>query len=98
MAMNLRLTADAQAALRAKAARTGRSQQELIREAVDASLGMASVQPESGSGATSRDRLRDEVLQLHGLRAARIPYRELENLVSLPQGVHTSGLLDREDR
>lgn len=97
MATNLRLRADAEAALRAKAARTGRSQQDLIRDAVDASLGLGA----STGGDTldgSPDEMRRETLRGLGLRPARLPYSELEHLVTLPRGVRSSDLLDREDR
>lgn len=41
MATNLRLRPDAEEAVRAEAARTGKSQQDVIREAVDRYLGLA---------------------------------------------------------
>jgi predicted transcriptional regulator len=40
MAMNLRLSPEAEAALRAEADRANRSQQDLIRDAVDQYLGL----------------------------------------------------------
>lgn len=90
MATNLRLRADAQEALRAQAAATGRSQQELIREAVDRFLGLASeISPRTAEGA---------LLASGAVLAARTDFRELKQLLPLPAGLDTLGLLNRDDR
>jgi Ribbon-helix-helix protein, copG family len=90
MATNLRLRAEAERALRDEAERTGRSQQELIREAVDRYLGLSAARP-----ATSD---RDAVVSSGLALPARRAYAELEELVRLPDGLTTTDLLDRDDR
>ena len=78
MATNLRLGADAEEALRREAERTGRSQQELIREAVDRYLGLAGNRPPTSD--------RDVVVTSGLALPARRAYEELEELVRLPDG------------
>ena len=90
MATNLRLRADAQAALREQADTTGRSQQELIREAVDRYLGLDSgAVPRTAAGA---------LLASGAVLAARSEFRESDELLALPKGLGTLELLDRDDR
>ncbi|MGI8826385.1 MAG: ribbon-helix-helix protein, CopG family [Chloroflexota bacterium] len=90
MATNLRLRPDAERAIRAEAARTGRSQQELIRAAVDQYLGLS---PASAPRTES-----DALIASGVVMPARSPYRVVSSLLSLPEGVTTIDLLDRDDR
>jgi len=90
VATNLRLRPDAEAALRDRAARTGRSQQELIRAAVDRYLGL---------GAREVPQSESELLIAGGaVLPARTPYRPGEKFVDLPSDVTTADLLDRDER
>ncbi|QUH01067.1 ribbon-helix-helix protein, CopG family [Saccharopolyspora erythraea] len=88
MALNLRLRPEVEAALRAEAERSGRSQQDLLREAVDRYLGLA------GEPAQEWDHLisSGKVLPPRGAYRKVIPTRKL------PDGQSTADLLDREDR
>lgn len=90
MATNLRLRPETEAALRKESERTGRSQQELIREALDQYLRVGS--PD--------DRLSEsrQSAALVDLIPARIPYSRAHRLLELPEGVTSLDLLDREDR
>ena len=89
MATNLRLRPSAEAALREASVRTGRSQQDLIREAIDRFLDV--------ERAASPDDL--ESLVAAGLVvAARTPYRRATVKLVLPDGMTSADLLDREDR
>lgn len=90
MATNLRLRPEAETALREAAERSGRSQQDLIREAVDRYLGLDMVRP-------NRDSL-DELIRKGVVRPPREPYRRADRLLTLPPGVTSLDLLDREDR
>lgn len=91
MAMNLRLPPDTAEALRERAAETGRSQQELIREAVDAYLGLGTeVVPFRGSI--------DDLVARGLARRPEVPYREARKMIVLPDGVNSLDLLQREDR
>lgn len=90
MATNLRLRPTTEAALRAESERTGRSQQELIREALDQFLGLDKPAPR-------KDRI-EELIAQGVLIAPRIPYRRAERLLELPEGVTSLDLLDRDDR
>ena len=94
MATNLRLRPEAEAALREASERTGRSQQELLREAVDQFLGLAErpVPPPS-----SRDSV-DDLIARGILRLAREPFRRARRRLTLPEGLTSLDLLDREDR
>ena len=83
MATNLRLRPAAEVALRAASERSGRSQQELIREAVDGYLGLSTVDPPVNSGI---------------VRAPRSALRRVDRLLTLPAGVTSLDLLDRDDR
>lgn len=92
MATNLRLRPDAQDAVRAEAQRSGRSQQEVIREAVDRYLGLV---PGTVSTAT-RDL--DALVASGSLRRPRTPYRRPRRRLRLPAGVESAELLDRSER
>lgn len=90
--MNLRLGPNAQEAVRREAERTGRSQQDVIRDAVDGHLGLSS----TGSGAergASYERSPSEAIS-----RPRHPFRRSEARLALPRGVTTAELLDRDDR
>lgn len=91
MATNLRLRPEAEEALRAEAARSGRSQQELLREAVDHYLALDRP-PRPISDA--------ERLMADGLiRPPRDEYRTVPPNRPLPTGMSSSlELLDRDDR
>jgi len=91
MATNLRLRPEAEEALRTEADRTGRSQQELLREALDAYLGLT---PERRPVSDA------EQLQADGLiRPPRDAYRTVRPRRALPAGTASSlDLLDRDDR
>ena len=90
MATNLRLNPEAERALQAEAARTGESQQNLIRRAVDQYLGLDKA-PAAQSDA--------EALVAAGVaRPARSQFRKADQLISLPDGITTLDLLDRNDR
>lgn len=82
MATNLRLSEAAADALRRTAESTGRSQQQLLREAVDRYLGLA-------SPGSDRERARTA-----GLVRAGTPFRDVEPTVQLPHGGTTRHLLD----
>jgi len=84
MSTNLRLDERAAAALRAAAAESGRSQQELLREAVDRYLGLD--EPQS-----SRERALSR-----GLVKAPTPMRDVEPSIRLNSGTTTRDLLDRD--
>lgn len=90
MATNLRLRPEAESALREASARTGRSQQDLIREALDRFLGVGEPHPASGSI--------EELIAAGVLRPARTPYRRASRLLKLPDGVTSLDLLERDDR
>lgn len=81
---NLRLGDRAVAALRAAAAESGRSQQELLREAVDRYLGLEATQ-------NSRD-----LALSKGLVKAPTPMRDVEPVIQLDPGMGTLDLLDRD--
>lgn len=84
MATNLRLSREAAAALRDAAERTGRSQQDLLREAVDRLLGL------------TPDGTRRRAVTA-GLVEAPTPFRDVTPDIELPEHVHTLDLLDRDD-
>lgn len=90
MATNLRLRPETEAALRTEAARTSRSQQEIIREAVDRYLGL---DREFGP-------INDTEALVGGGKVlpARTKFKTLDSLVELPVGTDTAGLLDRHER
>lgn len=84
MAMNLRLRPEAAAALKAESERTGLSQQEILKRAVDEHLGL--------SGAQRPAVYPDWVIPPKRM------YEPLTPAFRLPDGVTTTDLLDREDR
>lgn len=90
MATNLRLRPDAEEAVRLRAARTGRSQQALIREAVDRYLGL-SESPVNRSEA-------EAMVATRGVLPARSDYQELDDLIRLRGGGDTNDLLGRDER
>jgi hypothetical protein len=84
MAMNLRLRPDAAEALREESERTGVSQQEILRRAVDEHLGLTP-RPVPAT-------LPDWVIP------ADEPFRIRRPWLTLPPGVTVVDLIDREDR
>jgi hypothetical protein len=90
MAMNLRLDSDATAALQAEAERTGRSQQDLVRDAVARLLHLVA----HDAPTSDRERARAERL----VHPARVPYRRTTPRLHLPDGMNSLDLLDRDDR
>jgi hypothetical protein len=89
MATNLRLHPEAEEALRAESQRSGRSQQEIVRTALDRYLGLV-----PGGAASDLD----ELISTGQVRPPRVPYRRPHRRVSLPPGMTTADLLDRDDR
>jgi predicted transcriptional regulator len=83
---NLRLSEELAAALREAAARSGRSQQDIVREAIARELGLA---PEM----TAMQRA-----VRAGVVEAPEPFRDVEPALRLPHGTRSSDLVDREDR
>jgi predicted transcriptional regulator len=90
MAVNLRLTPEMTSALQAEADRTGKSQQEILREAVARHLHLVGDERQ----ANDRDRARAARM----VTPARVPYRRVTPRVRLPKGVDSLELLDRDDR
>lgn len=90
MATNLRLSEQAAAAVKAEAERTGRSQQDVIRAAVDAYLSPPAALP----GAGSEPSWRDQIIP------PKTPFRTIpeSEMITLPDGMTSLDLLDREDR
>lgn len=88
--MNLRLGADAEEAVRREAQRTGRSQQDVIREAVGRHLGLS-------AGESPRSDL-SLLISTGAVRPPRTPYRRVVKRLSLPPGITSADLLDRDDR
>ncbi|MGB3375222.1 MAG: ribbon-helix-helix protein, CopG family [Microbacterium sp.] len=86
MAMNLRLRSEAAAALKAESERTGLSQQEILRRAVDEHLGLG----ERSRAAAWPD----------WVIPPERPYRPITPTLRLPAGVTTQDILDelRQDR
>jgi len=85
MATNLRLTPAAATAMRQAAWASGRSQQELIREAVDRYLGLTST--------SDRDRAVSS-----GLVKSPTQFVDVEPSVRLPESTSSADLLARDDR
>ena len=86
MSTNLRLSAELAGALREAAARRGRSQQDIVREAIAKELGLA-------PALTAMDRA-----VRAGTVAAPEPFRDVEPTLTLPNDTNSMDLLDREDR
>ncbi len=83
---NLRLSEELAGALRKEAARRGKSQQEIVRDALAKELGLV-------SDLTDMER---------AVRAGTVdapePFHDVEPALRLPRGTRSSDLLDREDR
>lgn len=86
MATNLRLDERTAKALRDASVGSGKSQQQLIREALESFLGL-STRTTDRARAISSGRVR-----------AGTPYEEFEPFLVLPDGVTSLDLLDRDDR
>jgi Ribbon-helix-helix protein, copG family len=82
---NLRLSPDAAVALRDAARKSGRSQQELLREAVDRYLGL------------SRDVGTREQAVAAGLVRPPWPFRDTKPALKLRRGLSSLALLDRDE-
>lgn len=89
MATNLRLRPAAEERLREASVRTGRSQQDLIREAVDRFL--------DNQDAPERKDF-DSLVAAGVIIPARTPLRHATEKLVLPEGMTSLDLLDREDR
>ncbi|WP_243859600.1 ribbon-helix-helix protein, CopG family [Amycolatopsis arida] len=87
--MNLRLSPEAEAALRAEARRTGRSQQDILREAVNRHLGLV---PEQQAPMT------DPLFLTGKVSPPRIPYRRAHPRRRLEPGESSLDILDRQER
>lgn len=86
MATNLRLSESAAAAVKAEAERSGRSQQDVIRAAVDQYLA-----PQASS---RREPWRESLIPPER-PFETVPFEER---IKLPEGMTSLDLLDREDR
>jgi len=84
MAMNLRLRPEAAEALKAESERTGLSQQEILRRAVDEHLGLA-------------EKPRPAAYPAWVIPPKRM-YVPVTPRLTLPEGMTTMDLIDREDR
>lgn len=86
MSTNLRLSDELAAALREESTRTGRSQQEIVREAIAAKLGLVT----------------DETALEKAIREGRVeapePFRDFEPPLTLPAGRSSMDLLGRDDQ
>ena len=89
VATNLRLRRDVADAVRAAAIESGRSQQEIIREAIDRYLALAPISEQESD-------LRALILA-GTVRPPRAPYRKAGRRIRLPAGVTSADLLDRDD-
>jgi hypothetical protein len=98
MAMNLRLRPEAEEALRAEALRTHRSQQDVLREAVDRYLGLgptrSPTEPESSASPSGVH----DLVAAGQVRPPRTVYRRVEPTSELPAQQSSLELLDRGDR
>ena len=90
VAMNLRLSPEAEEAVRREAERTGRSQQEVIREAIGRHLGLV-------TGESVRSEL-GLLVSMGNVRTPRAPSRKVAKRLTLPPGMTSADLLDRGDR
>lgn len=88
MAVNLRLGAEAEAALRAEAERTGRSQQDILREAVGTYLGVLPAQAGHADPLIARGKV----------TRPRVPFRDISPRLHLEPGESSADLLDRDER
>lgn len=90
MALNLRLQSEAEEALRAEAQRSGRSQQEILRDAVDRYLGLSSPSQVRHEW--------DQLITSGKVLPPRGKYRKVMPTKRLPEGLDSLDLLDRSDR
>lgn len=86
MSTNLRLSPELAGALAAASARSGRSQQDIVRQALANELGLA-------PGLTAMQRA-----VRAGVVEAPEPFRDVEPTLELAKGTSTVDLLDRDDR
>ncbi len=86
MSTNLRLSPELAGALAAAAARSGRSQQDIVRQALANELGLA-------PDLTAMQRA-----VRAGVVEAPEPFRDVEPTLTLAKGISTVDLLDRDDR
>jgi predicted transcriptional regulator len=86
MSTNLRLSDELAGALREEAGRRGKSQQDIVREAIAKELGIA-------AECTPM-----ELAVRAGTVEAPEPFRDVEPTLTLPHGMRSLDLLDREDR
>lgn len=86
MSTNLRLSAELAEALREEAARRGRPQQDIIREALAKELGMVAASTPM------------ELAVRAGTVEPPDPFRDVEPTLTLPKTTSSLDLLDREDR
>ncbi len=86
MSTNLRLSDELATALRQAAAERGRSQQEIVREALAKELGLS-------PGLTAMQRA-----VRAGKVAAPEPFRDVEPTLKLPKATSSLDLLDRDER
>ncbi|MFD7156328.1 ribbon-helix-helix protein, CopG family [Kribbella sp. NPDC059898] len=94
MAMNLRLPDATAAALQAEAERTGQSQQQIVRDAVDRRLHLPIDHEAMEAQMTDRQRAWSTLT----VQPARIPYRKVRPRLRLRKGETSLELLDRDDR
>jgi hypothetical protein len=88
--MNLRLPPEVATALQAEAERTGRSQQEIVRDALGRRLHLIGDEDPTGD--------RERARAAHAVQPARVPYRKVKPRIRLPKGTSSLDLLDRGDR
>jgi hypothetical protein len=89
VAVNLRLAPELASALQAEAERTGRSQQEILREAVARHLHLVDERPGSDREAARASQV---------VQPARVAYRRVTPRLRLPKDTNSLDLLDRDDR
>ena len=89
--MNLRLDPELEVTLRAASERDGQSQQEIIRRALGAYLAVAVPTPTSDDPYA-------ELIAAGIIKPPRRPYATPRFRLTLPEGVSTADLLDRDDR
>lgn len=88
--MNLRLPPEVATALQEEAERTGRSQQEIVRDALGRRLHLIDHEELDGD--------RERARATHAVQPARVPYRKVRPRLRLPNGTTSLDLLDRDDR
>ncbi|MDQ3544476.1 MAG: hypothetical protein M3431_11540 [Actinomycetota bacterium] len=90
MAPNQRLRPDAEEAVRTEAERSGRSQQDVIRDAIDRQLGLT-------PAAATTDGF-DTLVASGAVRRPRRPFQRTAQRIPLPPGATTIDLIGREER